>query len=123
MIDAGASNGWYSRLAQRFMPEAEFFLFEPLVEYAEVLESLAKENPKMSYLPTALGSSTHRGSMNYFRGFDGLSSVYERNPGYTFFSGAFDSTGTEQREIDVVSLDDFLAGGQLTNLIFLKMDV
>ena len=125
VIDAGASNGWYSKVLQKLIPEADFKLFEPRSEHNCVLRTLASADKHVEFVPAALGSYTGPGSINFCRGFDGLSSMFDRNPSYEYFAGAFDTSGVERRTIDVKKLDDYLAEsgiGAEKGKVFLKLD-
>ena len=125
VIDAGASNGWYSKVLRKFIPQADFKLLEPLSEYDEVLRSLASADQHVEFVPAALGSYSGSGSINCCRGFDGLSSMFDRNLNYEYFAGAFDISGVERRTIDVMKLDDYLAESRISDekgKVFLKLD-
>ena len=122
VLDVGASNGWYSKILQRYIPQADFKLFEPLSEYSEQLSALCDKCSNFDYLPMALGSHTGLGILNYSRGFDGLSSMFDRNPQYEYFAGTFDAAGVERREVFVNTLDNYLSESQHDGPVFLKLD-
>jgi len=54
VIDGGANMGTWTQMAQRIFPQAEFHLIEPQPACASALQSLVRQNPKLSFHPFAL---------------------------------------------------------------------
>jgi FkbM family methyltransferase len=62
VIDVGASDGIWSRQAQRFFSKAKFLLFEPLAERQAALEQLRKTHG-FDFVPVAAGAE--KGSVDF----------------------------------------------------------
>jgi len=76
IFDVGASNGYWSRLIQEVVPDAEYHLFEPLVDYIPSYQTLMLSNldssPFFTLHKYALGSHNSEMEMSLFsEGFGG----------------------------------------------------
>lgn len=57
VIDIGASNGQWSRVARRVFPEASYFLIEARAEHEAALQEYQKRNPRTEYVIAAAGDT------------------------------------------------------------------
>lgn len=67
VLDVGAYKGWFSYLAADIFPDATYYLFEPLIEMQEELNSFCREYPKAKYFSIALGPADGSLSLRTFR--------------------------------------------------------
>lgn len=115
VFDAGASNGWWSRLLVKTFPEAQFCLFEPLADvesdYKNLLAETLAENPGFKLFKTALGSRS--GSTVFRRSKD----VY----GSSLLNAGLPDT--LELEVPVTTIDEVIERENLPAPDLLKMDV
>ena len=57
VIDVGASNGSWSRIAQQYFPDAYYFLIEANDVHAQGLLDFKSQNPNVAYVLAAAGDS------------------------------------------------------------------
>lgn len=57
VIDIGASNGQWSRVARRVFPEAAYFLIEARAEHEGGLQEFQQQNPRVEYVIAAAGDT------------------------------------------------------------------
>ncbi|MFH1922002.1 MAG: FkbM family methyltransferase [Planctomycetota bacterium] len=111
VVDIGASNGAWTRQCLRLLPNARYFLVDPLVENRQSLETLSAEHPKVSHWTGALGREP--GHLDFF--VHGTQS--------SFLHSEFSGDGTNTRRIEVRTLDSFLEDGELAPPQLMKADV
>lgn len=109
VIDVGASHGPWTRTAAAVWPEANFTLFEPLKEHRRALKEFAQSNPRVRWLPCALGAKKCQLPISYNR-----ESLDEASLAYS---------GPASRVIEVESLDGLVAAGAVRPAELLKLDV
>lgn len=56
ILDIGANNGDWSRMASKIFPDSEYFLIDPLIEMENDLKSFCREHKKSSYRICGVGS-------------------------------------------------------------------
>ena len=112
IVDVGAAFGGWSRLCYRFFPDAQYFLFEPLREFAGVLKKYSDEFENVTYFKSAAGSQKGNMVINVHEDLVGSSLLEEAD-------GSF-SDG-QPREISVITLDEALSGSSGPYLV--KVDV
>jgi FkbM family methyltransferase len=56
VLDVGAARAYWSLNAQSYFPDAQFYLAEPLDEYAGELRDLCARDSRFHFLPTAIGA-------------------------------------------------------------------
>lgn len=115
-IDIGANIGYLSAIAAGLVgPTGQVHTFEPVPEYFEKLERLARANPQYSIIanPRAVGSIT------------GTSTIYvTREPGQNTLVPSYKSDGeiTRSLEIPVVRLDTYIREKRLNRIALMKID-
>lgn len=117
IFDVGASNSGWSCYIKRILPEAEFYLFEPLIDhcsdYQEFLEKALEIYPSFKLHKIALGEKTAEITMNVF-----ADSVVS--------STALDMTNTGVRttpvKVQQLTLDDAIATLNLPIPQVIKID-
>ena len=55
IIDIGANNGAWSRMAKKFFKDSDFYMIEPLTEMEESLAEFCKNNPGSKYFICGAG--------------------------------------------------------------------
>lgn len=112
IIDIGAAFGDWSKLCLKIFPDARYFLFEPLEEFAGVLKRFADEFENVIYFGVAAGS--HKGDIviNVHKDLVGSSALKETEG--PFVDG-------QPREVPVVTLDEAVKDSSGPYLI--KIDV
>lgn len=126
IVDVGASNGWYSKIMQKFLPDANYLLYEPQECYINENSVYAQEDDKVDYRPIGLGDSKKK--LKFFYNIDckGLSSNYEIDHKYKHFSKDFNNQNIRTDEIDIDTLDNEIINSikfsKFSN-IFLKLDI
>lgn len=105
IVDVGASDGQWAKLARAAFPDAELVLFEPQTVHGAALDRFRRKNPDARIIRSAVGERT----------------------GSSFFDGADPFGGVLQKErtadsirVPVVTLDDELAAAKPPFLV--KLD-
>ena len=106
-IDVGASDGSWSRHAQRYFPEAKFLLFEPLAERQAALNALAHSH---GYLPVAAAAGAAPGTVEF--------AVDPALDG----SGVADGSNQPTRPVPVETIQRAVAARGLSGPFGLKLD-
>lgn len=126
VIDAGASNGWYTKIVSKFLPKATFAMYEPLPEYKEINTEFSKNNKRIHFFSKALGDKDGTVKFNKNINYLGLSSMYDINNDYRHFHKKCNNTETSSFSSQVNKLDSEISSNILFEkfqCIFLKMDV
>jgi FkbM family methyltransferase len=108
VLDVGAAAGTWTRLALMHWPQARYLLIEPLHERRAELAATAAQWPNASYLIASAGSVAGRQKLNVSADLWGSSFLYE---------------GVDAREVEVVTVDDLVASGELRAPDLMKLDV
>lgn len=109
VIDVGASNGSWTRLALMGWPNAQYFLVEAQREpHEQALINLASENPQIQYVIAAAGP---RNGTIYFDASDPLGGLASETP-----------TDGVCIPVPVVALDDEVRNRRLRGPFLLKLD-
>ncbi len=106
-IDVGASDGIWSRRAQRHFPQANFLLFEPLAERQAALVQL-KATHGFDFIPAVAGAQPGSVAFNVDPALDGSSVAAPGTPG--------------TRTVPVVTIDAAIAARHLPGPYALKLD-
>jgi len=120
VVDVGANVGQFTLAAARQFPTARIYSFEPVPDVAARLHAHVRHNPRVRVFNCAVGSASGR-------------LVFYRNK-YTHVSSAlrisaetdqprYDMRGVTPLEVEVVRLDQALAGLPLDPPVLLKLDV
>lgn len=110
IVDAGASNGIWTREALRVFPNATFFLFDALESNRPALEKLKGEHPGCDYWIGALGPEN--GSREFF----------SRGDQSSFFKSAT-FPAKDIRRLDIRRLDSFVESGAMRPPELIKADI
>jgi FkbM family methyltransferase len=110
IIDVGAAVGSWSLLADKVWPDAEFLLFEPLVERKDELKQLVNNNKHFKYLPYAAGKS--KGSIEFY--------VADDLDGSGIAAGVAAAKNT--RKVVVTSIDAEILAHKLQGPYLVKLD-
>lgn len=110
IVDAGASDGIWTREALRHFPQARVFLVDALEKNRAPLEALKKEHPNCDAWIGALGPT------------NGRAEIFEMGDQSSFLKS--DSFPTQRKlNVDVQPLDFFLESGRIQQPDLIKADV
>jgi len=110
VIDIGASNGCWSKLALQAFRNADVLAIEPLVEQQQALLALTKTEPRFQYEPVALGRESGSALLAIPTDGDGSKIVLDVDP------------QVECRTVAVESLDNLVSKRKLDGPFLLKFD-
>jgi FkbM family methyltransferase len=110
VIDIRASDGCWTLECLKVLPQANYFLVEPLAEHRPRLMKLTAANPAVSIWNGLLGKKTDVVGLHVH---GDQSSIL----------GSSEYAGGEIRRIEARPLDAFLASGQLRGRLLIKLDV
>jgi len=108
IIDIGASDGRWSRLAMEHYPDARYMLVDGQEEHRAALDAFTAEHPNADFVIAAAGDRA--GKVHFKTG--------------NLFGGAASTTpfGDNDREVDMVAIDDLIATRKLAPPYLLKLD-
>jgi FkbM family methyltransferase len=109
IVDVGASDGKWTRLALSVFPNCDYLLVEPLTEHEEALSQLSKEYGRVRIVQCAAGREDGLRSLAVATDLDGSSLVWTH--------------GGTLREIPVIPLSTLIAQAGLTAVSLIKVDV
>jgi FkbM family methyltransferase len=116
VYDIGASNGIWSDLAARCLPDASYHLFEPLAShetsYAEAYAKKLARRPSWTLHEVAIGDTT--GAAEFAK--------FPNAVGSTLLPIAPENTSVQRLNVPAVRLDDYVAEKSLALPDFVKMD-
>jgi FkbM family methyltransferase len=110
VIDIGASDGCWTLECLKVLPQANYFLVEPLDEHRPRLMKLAAANPAVSIWNGLLGKKADVVGLHVH---GDQSSILDSS----------EYAGSEIRKIEARPLDAFLASGHLRGRLLIKLDV
>jgi FkbM family methyltransferase len=108
IIDVGAADGAWTRMARAHWPDARYVLFEPLAERAAELDRLAGEFPGITWHNCGLGRAR---------------SKLDLSISADLFISSFAYGGASSRQVAVETLDLLQAEGTVPPGDFIKIDV
>jgi FkbM family methyltransferase len=111
IVDVGASDGTWTRKCLGVLPQADYFLVDPLIENQSSLETLCAESSNVSFWSGALGQAT------------GVLDLFVHGDQSSFMPSQFGVGGQDAREVEIRTLDSFLETGRLQPPSFIKADV
>jgi FkbM family methyltransferase len=120
VIDVGAHKGQFAVYARHRFPRAALYCFEPLAGPRRKLQQVLADGRPATIVAAAVGSSPGNARINVSRSDDSSSLLAITQQQVTAFPGT-DLAGTAETE--VVTLDDFFAGKDLSAPVLLKLDV
>jgi FkbM family methyltransferase len=110
IVDAGASNGCWSRECMRIFPEARYLLVDPLPENRDALEALRASRPNLRVWHGALGSEA------------GVRELFAHGDQSSFLRSE-DFPGSRTPRVEIRTLDSCLDEGLLEPPDLIKADV
>jgi FkbM family methyltransferase len=120
ILDIGANSGYFALAMNALRPEVKIYSFEPLPECFEELKSKTKNIPNIQAFNIALGNQS--GSLTFRRNAHNLSSSFLEMT--NLHTTAFpDTTQSENTEVSIERLDDFVKNLTLNNPLMVKLDV
>jgi len=122
LLDVGANQGQFARLARLVGYQGEIVSFEPLSRYHEDLRRAAALDGRWRIVPGAIGSEAAELELNVYEN-DSFSSLHPINAaGQSRFGGLVNVTGVERVRVQTLdSLWPELSGGA-TRRVMLKTD-
>jgi len=111
IIDVGANVGAWTIVAQRELPNARFFCFEPVSETYSILKKI--ETSSICTYNLALGPRCEKTRLNYYPKGHALSSIYR-----------FELHSEEPQEaaVEMITGDEFMRKNGIEAIDFLKID-
>lgn len=115
VLDVGANNAQWSRMAKEIFPSALFYLIEPQVEMQNYLNVFCEENQGSKYFLSGAGMS--KGVLTL--------TVWDDLAGSSFLPMSEDKLlkAGKQREIEIITIDDLLSNSDITPPDLIKIDV
>ena len=122
IFDIGANGGEVAIEYRRLFPKARVFCFEPQHECVEVLKGLFRDDSLVSIHPVAVGAK--RGSATFHvTGSRASSSLLRSDQDHLPPSYRQILTVAEEREVEVITLDEFAEREDLKRIDVLKLDI
>jgi len=109
VVDIGAAAGHWTKAALRVWPNATYFLFEPLRERQTALDEIHRAHPNVDYILAGAAERPGQFSLGVYP--DRLD------------ESSFCYPGTENREVEAVTIDDLMRLGRFPQPQFMKADV
>jgi FkbM family methyltransferase len=116
VIDVGANVGSYSRAVKRFAPTASVHAFEP---HPRLFAKLSEAGGHAGFhtVPLALGKESQRGKL-----FDFADVAASTQASLSREAVGFFGRGTQEFDVQVTTLDEFLAERDIDDVALLKID-
>ncbi len=108
IIDVGASDGKWSKMAMKRFPQARVLAFEPLAERREPLESIKSKHQKFDYVLAVAGDRRGETLLHVASDLDG--------------SGVCDNEGEHARRVPMTTIDEEVAARNLPGPYLIKLD-
>jgi FkbM family methyltransferase len=108
VLDIGAAQGCWTKLAIQSWPNAEYFMIEPLEERVPALQTLTNQHGNSKFIIAAAGSEPGTLQINITQDLDSSSLMY---------------SGIASREVPIVSIDNLFEQGVIKQPDFMKIDV
>ena len=115
VLDVGANNAEWSRMAKNIFPNSSFCLIEPQIEMKEKLESFCYQfNDSVYFLA---GAGAKKGILTL--------TIWDDLKGSSFLPNQDQNSTNEkqQRDIDIITIDDLIDSGKIKKPELLKLDV
>jgi FkbM family methyltransferase len=115
IMDIGANQADWSKMAKKFYPEAKFCLIEPQIEMKERLESFCNGSNQSVYF---IAGADKKSGTKYL-------TVYDDLAGSTFLPFETDQLKEigKQRAVEMIAVDDIIESGQCGIPDLVKLDV
>ncbi|MFZ1320193.1 MAG: FkbM family methyltransferase [Ignavibacteria bacterium] len=116
IIDVGANNGEWSKLANKIFKDTNFYLIDPLSEMETDLSEFCKENPGSKYFLYGVGSKKEKLYLT-------LGGVNLTGSNLMFGENDLLKKVNEQREIDIITLDSLIENNDIPFPDMVKIDI
>ncbi|MBD2522594.1 FkbM family methyltransferase [Nostoc sp. FACHB-133] len=108
VLDIGAAQGSWTKLAMQSWPDAGYFMIEPLEERLPPLKVLTNQHSNTKFILAAAGSEPGTLQIGVTQDLDSSSLMY---------------SGIGSREVPIVSIDNLFEQGVIKQPHFIKIDV
>jgi FkbM family methyltransferase len=108
VLDIGAAQGSWTKLAMQSWPDAEYFMIEPLEERLTALQVLTNQHNNIKFMLAAAGSEPGTLHIDVTPDLDSSSLMY---------------SGSASREVPIISIDNLFDEGVIKQPDFIKIDV
>ncbi len=115
ILDIGANNTEYSRMAKKVFPNADFCLVEPQIEMKEHLEDFCKEFKGSVYFLAGAGPKSDTMVLTIWDDLAGSSLVPKKDEKLKALG--------KQREIEIITIDGLIESGSINLPEFVKLDI
>src|SRR6185503_15064589 len=116
ILDVGANTGVYSIAAAALNPSAQIIAFEPVTRIADRLEANAELNGRAIRIVRAAVSDR-----------TGIATIYDSTEANNYTASlepAYNPAATQQYDVPILRLDDFLAkNGDISTVELIKLDI
>jgi FkbM family methyltransferase len=122
IIDVGANDGWFAKVAFRFMGEGiNVISFEPLRSMIPALKLLEERYKNFKYENVAIGATEDEIEITEYVT-SGLSSLKDLSSSYDYNKDHFDVEISNKYRVQVISVDNYLSVHGIKTPIILKID-
>ncbi len=111
ILDVGANNAGWSRMAKEVYPEANFYLIEPQIEMKEHLDRFCRDFENSSYFLVGAGAKKDKLTFTIWDDLEGSSFLPKPN------------SNLKQREIEIITIDDLLESSRMDFPEIIKLDI
>ena len=115
ILDVGANQGLWSRMAKEIYPEANFYLIEPQIEMEENLQNFCKEFNSSTYFLSGAGANPDKLIFTVDDDLAGSSFLPKKNDKLL-------KTG-RQRIIDIITIDSLIEASKIKRPELIKLDI
>ncbi|MBS1516792.1 MAG: FkbM family methyltransferase [Bacteroidetes bacterium] len=116
IMDIGANNGAWSKMAKKVFRDSVFYMIEPLEEMEKDLAAFCSENPGSKYFICGAGS---REEFLYLTiGGENLT-----GSNFVFGENEFLKKESKQRPVQIRTMDSLIDSGEIIPPQFVKMDI
>jgi len=116
IIDVGANNGEWSKLAVKIFKDANYFLIDPLMEMETDLSEFCKIHPGSKYFIYGVGSKKEKLYLT-------LGGVNLTGSNLMFGENELLKKTDEQREIEIITIDSLIDNNEIPSPDFVKVDI
>lgn len=115
IIDVGANNSGWSRMAKRVFPIADFYLIEPQIEMKEHLEAFCKDFSGSIYFLAGAGAKTEKLTLTIWDDLAGSSFLVKRDENLIKIG--------KQRDIEIITIDQLIRDKKIKIPELVKLDI
>ncbi len=115
ILDVGANEGQWTRMAKRFFPNSSFLLIEPQSEMRQALNTLCKEFNDVYWVEAGAGSQAGRLVQTIWDDLHGSSFLPEVKEELLNLG--------KQREVEIITIDSLIQSRQLKSPELVKLDI